>query len=548
MIYLGSVKTSKMTFNKYIIKEWKLALLVLFIIIIGQLCLVLWGLNVAKLVTSLANTDFQQSTQHIIFLVVIFLLWKIQIITDQHYFSKFVHTMNISMREDMVIGLIQSDIPNYRKYDVGALVSWLTNDITMINNQGYANLHMMISQISGIVFSVGAIVTFNPSIVLVIALLSVLMLFVPTLFTKNLNEKMETVSRMTDVTTNLFSDNLAGFEDFLMSGNKDYLLKQINEGSIQLKNSKLAYATSSGKMLGATNGVSLFSQIILLSFTGWLYYQHFVPIGAISGVQYFAATIFSSLTGLSANYIELKSVNPIFDKFNSALTTRNNLHINKKKEVNTLHQQITLNNISFNYDNDKAILSNINFIFKKNGKYAVLGESGKGKTTLLELIAGNLRDYKGEIYWDKTPYSEIDYNSLRNQIMYIKQKPYIFNASIRQNITFNHPISDEALNGLLDKVKLTDWVNSLDAGVDTIISYNHKNISGGQLQKIAIARGLMNNKSVFLLDEITTSIDLKSALEIEHILLSEAEATVILVTHRLSDESKVLLNDIYEFN
>ena len=151
----------KMNLFKYLREGIKYNLIVLLLIIIGQGCLVLWGVSIANLVSSLASHDVESAKRLIVLLVLILLVWSVQIFLHSHFFIKAVQTMNQKMRQDIIKALISSDIQGFNEYDTGTFVSWLTNDITAINTYGFANLEMLIRQIVGIVFSFVAIIYFQ---------------------------------------------------------------------------------------------------------------------------------------------------------------------------------------------------------------------------------------------------------------------------------------------------------------------------------------------------------------------------------------------------
>lgn len=175
-----------------------------------------------------------------------------------------------------------------------------------------------------------------------------------------------------------------------------------------------------------------------------------------------------------------------------------------------------------------------------------MGESGKGKTTLLNILTGKINNFEGQLKWDEDSYNDINIDSIRNQMIYINQNPYIFNTTIRENLTLGENIVDERLNQIICEVGLSKWIENLPNGLNTIIDLNAKNISGGQKQRIALARGLLKNKSIILLDEPTSSLDEKSALGLEKLIFENRDLTVIMVTHNLRDEIKDIADYIVE--
>lgn len=519
---------------KYIKREWKKNSYVLLTIIVGQACLVLWGVSIANLVTALAKLEIETAKLLSVQLLVIFMVWMFQLFFERKLLTDAVQSMDCRIREDIAQELVTTDYLSFNENEQGVYLSWLTNDIMTINQHGFNNLEMMINQAVGIALSVSAIVYFHYSIIVVIVLLFIAMVLVPKKFSTKMTSSMEIMTKVSDEVTSTFTDVLHGFNDLSSMNLGDYFKDKILFGSYRLKKVKVQYAVDSGKMISATNGLSLFSQIILLVFTGYLYVEGYVPIGAIGGVQFFAATIFSSLTGFNANYAELKTVQPVFEKYSKKL--KSNCERNDGKVVNELTNGIWLQNIHFSYPNtERVVLENMNMEIKKGDKVVITAESGKGKSTLLNIMNRRLEPTKGNIYWDNISYKDLDITSLHNSIIYIDQNPHLFNATIRENIILNESIEEGRLENILKQVGLSDWIDSLELGLETIIDYQAKNISGGQKQKIILARGLLRNKKVVLLDEITSSLDNQSALEIEKLLFDNDTLTVVMVTHHLSE-------------
>ena len=292
-------------------------------------------------------------------------------------------------------------------------------------------------------------------------------------------------------------------------------------------------------MSATTNGVSLISQVLIISLAGYLFFKNIVPIGTLTAAQYFSATIFSSLTGLSANLVEFKTTSPIFEKFN----VKNKL----SKNTNSSYQFkrcIEMKNIQFAYD-DVPIIKDFSLMIHKGRKYAIIGESGSGKSSILNLLIGYLTEYQGSIQMDGIDYDDIKPEALRDNFTYISQQPHIFSGSVKENITLGMEYSQEEINQVLEFTGLTNWIKSLPAQEDTYISYNSQNISGGQKQRIALARGIIRGREIILLDEATSAIDKSSSVEIERRLV-RSNYTVVMITHRLNDVISKELDYIYQ--
>lgn len=532
----------KIKLSKYIIQSIWLNLNVLFWIVVGAVCTVGWGLVSANALTALVELNFESFILWILIMVIIVIVWCIQIYMESTLYTKAVQTMDLEIRNDISRAVSHLEYKDFHQKSEGTYVSWLTNDISMINQYGFGNLSMIVRQITTILFSIAAIIHFHYSLIITITILVVFMLLAPQIFSERMNKSISEVTQSNEKIITLLQDTFNGFNAYYMLNGNDYIVSKANQSSQLISQKKQNYAKIYGKMSSTTNGVSLISQIIVIAQTGYLYTLNIVAVGAMSATQYFAANIFSSLTGLSANWTEMKTIEPIFDKFND-LQVESYANLSSTNEFN---QKISLKNVSYTYEEGtKVVVNDITIDINKNRKYALIGDSGSGKTTILNIISGRLREYTGDCYFDSINYKDLDYRSLRAQIMYIEQNPHIFNSSIRENITLNQKVSKEKLEAAVTQSGLNDWLSLLPNGLDTNINSNAKNLSGGQKQRIALARGLVTDKKIILFDEGTSSLDETSANEIEEILLSDPNLTVIIVTHHLKSKLVSQMDKIY---
>ncbi|GGE00420.1 ABC transporter ATP-binding protein [Jeotgalicoccus aerolatus] len=514
-------------------------MLMFFIIILGSLCLTLWGLSSANALTALADYNIKGFFKWILIMGVIFLFWVAQIYLETWQFSATVQQMNIEMRKDISKNVSDLDYETFFKNESGTYVSWMINDVGTINEYGYANLSMVTSQVFNIMFSSIALLSFHYTLNISVILLAVIMLIVPNLFKRRLNNQMLSVTSVNEKMTTKLTDLMNGFSTILSLNLKDYIINNTVRESQKVAKEKVAYAKYSGVMSATTNGVSLISQVLIISLAGYLFFKNIVPIGTLTAAQYFSATIFSSLTGLSANLVEFKTTSPIFEKFN----VKNKL----SKNTNSSYQFkrcIEMKNIQFAYD-DVPILKDFSLTVHKGGKYAIIGESGSGKSSILNLLIGYLTEYQGSIQMDGIDYDDIKPEALRDNFTYISQQPHIFSGSVKENITLGVEYSQEEINQVLEFTGLTNWIKSLPAQEDTYISYNSQNISGGQKQRIALARGIIRGREIILLDEATSAIDKSSSVEIERRLV-RSNYTVVMITHRLNDVISKELDYIYQ--
>ena len=243
--------------------------------------------------------------------------------------------------------------------------------------------------------------------------------------------------------------------------------------------------------------------------------------------------------------VELNIVVPIFEKFEKFKEEAKVINDKDtgKKSLNEEIETIVLEDVSYKYE-EKSVLKNISYSFNKHEKYAIVGESGSGKSTLLKLLTGRIENYEGAIKFNGEELGGLNKGSLYDKMLYIPQEPYIFTESLRFNITLGDDYADEKIKATLESVGLGEFLSSLEEGLDTELVEGGKNLSGGQKQRIALASGIIREKKVVLLDEITSNLDKDNAEKIEELLLTNPELTVILITHRLDSNSEQRFTDV----
>jgi ATP-binding cassette subfamily C protein len=273
-------------------------------------------------------------------------------------------------------------------------------------------------------------------------------------------------------------------------------------------------------------GVSIFF-IISINLNKNLY--DYLPIIALLGI-----ILIRSIPAFNELLFNIQSIQ--YSKSSLIKVTQDfkNLKSIKKNHIN-FNNRIKFNNIYFTYTGSaKIILKNINFEIKKNQSIGIYGESGVGKSTLLNIIFGLLQPTSGSIIIDEKIYNNSD-NSLNNLFAYLPQDIFLMDGSIKENITFfedDNAIDTNKLNYIIEQCQLKNLISTLKQKENSQIGELGDNISGGEKQKIAIARALYRNAQIFVFDEVTKSLDLQNQRRINSLIKSFFHAkTIINVSH-----------------
>tara|TARA_B100001540_G_scaffold316927_2_gene348204 strand:- start:804 stop:2531 length:1728 start_codon:yes stop_codon:yes gene_type:complete len=245
-----------------------------------------------------------------------------------------------------------------------------------------------------------------------------------------------------------------------------------------------------------------------------------------------ALKIYSILQGLNYSKPKIDKVveetNPVSEEFDNALTSEKD---EKKIEFNN---SIFLNNISFSYKEGKELIRDINLEIKKGETVGIIGKSGSGKSTLLNIISGLLNPTKGEVIVDRVNICK-SIKSWREKIGYISQDIFLLDASIAENIAFGvqrDDINFGKIDNAIKMAELNDFILDQEKGYNTMIGEKGSKISGGQKQRLGIARAIYNNPEILLLDEATSSLDKDVENKILNTLKKLKEKfTIILISH-----------------
>ena len=233
------------------------------------------------------------------------------------------------------------------------------------------------------------------------------------------------------------------------------------------------------------------------------------------------------------------------DKLFKLLDTKEDEHGAEIPE--NLDGNIEIKDLSFSYDGEKTVLNDISATFKKHELISIVGESGCGKSTLASLLCGTTKGYSGSITIGGVEIKDIDEKTLMNNITAVNFNSYIFAGTVRENMLIaDKSASDEKMIETLKMVNLWSFLSEQD-GLDTKLNQQGSNFSGGQRQRLAIARALLHNTPIYVFDEVTSNIDAESENDIMAVIHNMAKIkTVILISHRLENvvgSDKILLLD-----
>ncbi len=269
--------------------------------------------------------------------------------------------------------------------------------------------------------------------------------------------------------------------------------------------------------------------LIIMGAASYFVIKGHFSTGIVLAFGQIAGKIIGPIMGASDLIVGLKSAKGVEEKYDAMLKDLHREEILQKAESG----DIKVKNLSFSYK-DKVVLDHVNLEFKEKESHLIMGDNGSGKSTLLMLLMGQFnKAFTGDILYNDISIRNIDPHSIPDIVSYVSQDVRLINDSLLHNITLYKEYPDEKIEEVIKKCRLEELVNQLPEGLNTMIKDGGQNFSGGEKQKISLARGLIKESPILILDEMSANLDKKSTEELEDIILEDKSKTIITVSHKL---------------
>ena len=444
--------------------------------------------------------------------------------------SYIKNTVNY-LRTDIFSKIINKDIKDFSLDNSGKYISILYNDIKIIEDSFFNNLFQVISCFISFIISLVVLFSISPSIVIFISIFGVLGFVIPNALSKKLVVQKSEYSQNLEEVTSITKDLFSGFEVIKGFNISNKINEIFKTASTNVEDSKKKYSILEAIIRGfsLTFSVTIYLGVLLLG--GYLMYKESITVGtAIIIIQ--LSTHIVGPVKLSISLInQIRSVTLIADKIENILEDTNAYFEDTK--LDSFSNSISIKNLDFSYSEERKALDNINLTFEKNKKYVIVGESGSGKSTLIKLIMRYYNDYSGNISIDNHDLKSIYSADLYKNMSMIQQNVFMFDDSIKENIRLYSTHDDNEILDSCKRAGLSKLIERLPEGINSLVGENGNKLSGGEKQRIAIARALINDTQILILDESTSALDNETAYNLEKSLLNLDDLTLITVTHKL---------------
>lgn len=533
----------KEDFMKIYMKQNKVLLLFTILTsIIASLGYVFMAVLLQKLLDIAVEKNMQQFIPMVLFSIFYFVMLGIFLYLQSLLSKRITCKIIKQIRTDVFKGIVSQSMGDFGKRNTADYLSIITNDVKMIEDNFLLPFFEVVQYTVIFISSFVLMIYFDVIVTIVVFVAITLMFLVPSLLGKELEKRQNTLSsQLADFTTKL-KDILSGFEIIKSYSMKQYVIQKFDKENSDTIHTKYSVDKLFALNEGLSSFLALMVQIVVLFLSAYFIITERITVGTLLGMVQVSSNLANPLIMIFTNIPKIKSIQPIIEK----LTVLSKYELNEvpKKQSATFNSVVSISSLSFAYEKQNRVLDKINLHIEKGKKYVIVGKSGCGKTTLVKLLAGYYTEYSGKILYDNTDLNMMNENDIVQLSSIIHQNIYMFNESVYDNICLHEDYSKESIDKAVKASGLNDVIEKLPEGLLYEAGENGSNLSGGQKQRIAVARALIRNKPILILDEGTSAIDMQTAYDIENHLLKIEGLTIITITHNLKKELLELYDNI----
>jgi ATP-binding cassette subfamily B protein len=503
-------------------------------IALGLIQPIIWG----TLISKLFSKDSSVIGNLIMLTFALYLIQTLFSYLQQYWFGYLNESIINDLKYNVFKKIINLPLKMFEKLGRGTFMSRLHEDTSAIANIVTTQLVNVIINIARAIIIGIVVFSINPLLALITIIMCPSTFIIYILLGNKLKMNSRAVKEDSDAYFKELNESLSGIKEIKSLGIKDNRIDAFAKVSDTLRKRKIKSVVITHLASNMATFMNYLSQIVIysagayLTFNGKLEIEYFIAFTAYS--TQFSSSLLSIInmnTTLQQVFVSLERIFGLIDEFDYESEKFGSVRLN------SISGNIEFDNVTFGYDDKTPVINNISFSLEANRQYLFVGQSGCGKSTIVNLLLRFYDVNSGKITIDGYNIKDIDEFTIRKHISVVQQDIFLFNGSIRDNILVaNCNASQEDLENACLIADLQDFINSQPDGYDSIISESGSNLSGGQKQRISIARAIIKKSKILLFDEATSALDSESQDKLrESIYKLSNTHTIIVITHKLTD-------------
>lgn len=487
---------------------------------------------IQQIMDSMANQNMQSVVRCAWIAASVVIAYTVANAVYRAVYPRFLQRAMQQYRDYAFSRLTQKSLRSFSKEGTALYVSALTNDCTSIENNYLAATFTLIEFLFCFLGALIMMLYYSPVMLVLAVALSFLPVAVSMTAGNRLTEQEKEISKKNERFVSIVNELLSGFpviKSFRAETQASRLFSQRNEQAEEAKKNKrrteqLISLLANDAGIIAQMGIFLAGAWLAISGKG-------VTAGVVIVFVQLMNYILNPISQVPLLWSNRKAAIALMEKLSDALSE--NVREEGREKLNVFSEKIEVKDLTYGYEPESPVLKDLDVQFDAGKSYAIVGGSGSGKSTLLNLLMGSSSNYQGEICIDSVSIKNIESESLYQLMTSVQQNVFVFNDTIRNNVTMFHEFSDKEVTLALERSGLSEFIEK--RGEDFVCGENGANLSGGERQRISIARALLRKSPIILVDEATAALDAATARAVSFSILNLVGMTRIVVTHRLEE-------------
>lgn len=482
-------------------------------------------------IDSIQNSDFDMGKKVLIGAGVMIIIYGI-VGTGQKYFrNRYIRKALCQFKNHIFSRILDKSISDYTDHTSGKLLSAFSNDLSSIELNYLNGTVQIIYQVILFIVAILCMAYINPFLtvwVLAACLLPLILSF--TLGKKLVRKELDTSDENESFVSQV-KDLLNGFFVIKSFKAEREVLELFGNRNVSLEEAKEERRDTNDTMALASEIAQFFVVGVIIVIGAYLTFVNVLTVSAIIAFVQLSNYLVMPIKEIVPLLSNHKAASALIEKVAAAVEEEK--YDRREQELSGFHEDIVMKNLSFSYDGSKSVLEDVNLSFQKGKSYAVVGNSGSGKSTLLNLLLGYYRSYDGEMKIDGMEMRKINLDSLYEVVSIVQQGVFLFDSTIVDNITMFKKFDPRKVEQAIQMSGLRELIE--EKGVDYKCGEDGKNLSGGEKQRISIARCLLRETPIVIMDEATAALDNLTSFEITKEILEINGLTRVVVTHKLEE-------------